>query len=262
MSAISLIMKLNLGEKDYEIFDKIKLLMKECEDVDHKKSNNDDKKEENTINESIDFNKINELMINTDFEEYLKMIYNRGKDNFEIYLLNENNYNLEDCKEKIQKMKYKELFDFIISNQNMIIINSYLNLFNDNNKKLLQDSESKNILQFNGEIYNDITEINKDNIKKDDNTDKRLSLFKVLDIFTKENKIEDINKYVENFFNIYNNLESDHAFYFHDNINKQILISRDIFGKRSIILYYIKFLSIIIFTPVLSETLIDLYKFN
>ena len=61
---------------------------------------------------------------------------------------------------------------------------------------------------------------------------------------------------------IYNNLESDHAFYFHDNINKQILISRDIFGKRSIIFYYIKSLSILILTPVLSQALIDLYKID
>ena len=262
MSAISLITKLNLGEKDLEILDNIKQLMKECEDIDHKKSSNEDNKEGNIINESIDSNKINELITNSDFEEYLKMIYNRGRDNFEVYILNKDNYTLEDFKEKVQKMKYKELFDFIINTKNKIIINSYLNLFNNYNKNLFQDSESKNILQFNGEIYNDINKINNDDIKNDDNLDKRISLFKVLNKFTKENKIEDMNKYIENFFIIYNNLESDHAFYFYDNINKKLLISRDIFGKRSIILYYIKSLSIIFFTPVLSETLINLYKYN
>ena len=262
MSAISLITKLNLGEKDLEILDNIKQLMKECEDIDHKKSSNEDNKEGNIINESIDSNKINELITNSDFEEYLKMIYNRGRDNFEVYILNKDNYTLEDFKEKVQKMKYKELFDFIINTKNKIIINSYLNLFNNYNKNLFQDSESKNILQFNGEIYNDINKINNDDIKNDDNLDKRISLFKVLNKFTKENKIEDMNKYIENFFIIYNNLESDHAFYFHDNINKKLLISRDIFGKRSIILYYIKSLSIIFFTPVLSEALINLYKYN
>ena len=262
MSAISLITKLNLGEKDLEILGNIKQLMKECEDIDHKKSSNEDNKEGNIINESIDSNKINELITNSDFEEYLKMIYNRGRDNFEVYILNKDNYTLEDFKEKVQKMKYKELFDFIINTKNKIIINSYLNLFNNYNKNLFQDSESKNILQFNGEIYNDINKINNDDIKNDDNLDKRISLFKVLNKFTKENKIEDMNKYIENFFIIYNNLESDHAFYFHDNINKKLLISRDIFGKRSIILYYIKSLSIIFITPVLSETLINLYKYN
>ena len=262
MSAISLITKLNLGEKDLEILDNIKQLMKECEDIDHKKSSNEDNKEGNIINESIDSNKINELITNSDFEEYLKMIYNRGRDNFEVYILNKDNYTLEDFKEKVQKMKYKELFDFIINTKNKIIINSYLNLFNNYNKNLFQDSESKNILQFNGEIYNDINKINNDDIKNDDNLDKRISLFKVLNKFTKENKIEDMNKYIENFFIIYNNLESDHAFYFHDNINKKLLISRDIFGKRSIILYYIKSLTITFFTPVLSETLINLYKYN
>ena len=115
MSAISLITKLNLGEKDLEILDNIKQLMKECEDIDHKKSSNEDNKEGNTINESIDSNKINELITNSDFEENLKMIYNRGRDNFEVYILNKDNYTLEDFKEKVQKMKYKELFDFIIN---------------------------------------------------------------------------------------------------------------------------------------------------
>ena len=195
MSAICLIMKLNLGEKDLEILDNIKQLMKECEDIDHKKSSNEDNKEGNIINESIDSNKINELITNSDFEEYLKMIYNRGRDNFEVYILNKDNYTLEDFKEKVQKMKYKALFDFIINTKNKIIINSYLNLFNNYNKNLFQDSESKNILQFNGEIYNDINKINNDDIKNDDNLDKRISLFKILNKFTKENKIEDMNKY-------------------------------------------------------------------
>ena len=258
MSANCLLMKLNLGNKDYEVFDKIKQLMKECDDIDHKKQNVDDNKDENIINKSTSIDKMNELIINSNFEEYLNMIYNRGKDNFEVFTVNKNNNVLQDFKEKAQKMKYNELFDFLINTNNKIIINSFLNLFNDNNtnKFILDDSETNNILQFNGEIYNNIdgTVI--------DNYDKKTSFFKLLNSFSKENKIEDINKYIENFFKLYNNLESDHSFYFHDNINKQIVISRDLFGKRSIILYYIKSLSIIIFTPILSDTLINLYKSN
>ena len=258
MSAICLLMKLNLGNKDYEVFDKIKQLMKECDDIDHKKQNVDDNKDENIINKSTSIDKMNELIINSNFEEYLNMIYNRGKDNFEVFTVNKNNNVLQDFKEKAQKMQYNELFDFLINTNNKIIINSFLNLFNDNNtnKFILDDSETNNILQFNGEIYNNIdgTVI--------DNYDKKTSFFKLLNSFSKENKIEDINKYIENFFKLYNNLESDHSFYFHDNINKQIVISRDLFGKRSIILYYIKSLSIIIFTPILSDTLINLYKSN
>ena len=258
MSAICLLMKLNLGNKDYEVFDKIKQLMKECDDIDHKKQNVDDNKDENIINKSTSIDKMNELIINSNFEEYLNMIYNRGKDNFEVFTVNKNNNVLQDFKEKAQKMQYNELFDFLINTNNKIIINSFLNLFNDNNtnKFILDDSETNNILQFNGEIYNNIdgTVI--------DNYDKKTSFFKLLNSFSKENKIEDLNKYIENFFKLYNNLESDHSFYFHDNINKQIVISRDLFGKRSIILYYIKSLSIIIFTPILSDTLINLYKSN
>ena len=257
MSAISLIMKLHLGEKEYETFDKIKLLMKECDDIEHKNLKVGDNKEEKENNESID---IKDPMFDTNFDEFSNMLFNRGKDNFEIYSVN-NNKIIEDFKEKAQNMKYKELFDFVINTNNKILINSYLNIFNNNNNNnTLQDEETKNILQFNGEIYNFINENDKE--KSINNNDNKISLFKALNNISKDNLFENINKYIENFFILYNNLESDHSFYFHDNINNQIIITRDIFGKRSIILYYITFLSIIIFTPVLSETLINLYKGN
>ena len=140
-------------------------------------------------------------------------------------------------------MKYKELFDYINNSNDEIIINSYLNLINFNSisENLIQDSETKNIFQFNGEIYNSLNEITKDLSEDNKDNDNKTLLFKILNNFSKNNKIEDKNKYLENFFLIYNNLESDHAFYFHDNINNQILISRDLFGKRSIILSYINF---------------------
>ena len=53
MSAICLLMKLELCEKDYEIFEQIKLLMNECDDIDHNKQRNKEKKEQNIINENI-----------------------------------------------------------------------------------------------------------------------------------------------------------------------------------------------------------------
>jgi asparagine synthetase B (glutamine-hydrolysing) len=255
-------MKLNLGEKDYETFSKIKQLMEECDDIDHKKNNIDENKEENIINDNNDnFNDINNLLMNSNFEEYLNMIYNRGPDFFEVYSVNKDINEMEDFKEKAYKMNFKELFDYLINTNNKLVINSYLNLSIDNNisKNLVQDSETKNIFQFNGEIYNNITEINKDIIS--DNFNTKFSLFNLLTKCSKD-KTDNIKKYIENYFEIYNNLESDHAFYFHDNINKQILISRDIFGKRSIILYYIKSLSIIILTPILPEILINLSKSN
>ena len=260
MSSICLIMKLNLSEKDFEVFNKIKLLMKECDDIDHKKLNIDDN---DKINDISDNNKTNKLMNESDFDEFINIILNRGNENMEIFYVNKDNNIFDDLKEKIQKMKYRELFDFIINTNNKILINSYLNIFSDKytNKYILQEPESKNIFQFNGEIYHIDNEINQE-ISVNDFSENKTSLFKLLNKLSKDNEKEDIKKYIEKFFILYNNLESDHAFYFHDNINNQILISRDIFGKRSIILYYIKFLSIIIFTPILSETLINLYKSN
>ena len=263
MSAISLIMKLDLGEKDYEVIEQIKLLMNECDDIDHKKQNNEDNKEENIITENKDENLIYDLMNNSNFQEYLNMIYNRGPDNFEVFSVNKENDIIESMND-IEKMKYKEIFDYVNNTNNKIIINSYLNLFNNHstNKIILKDSETKNIFQFIGEIYNNIKEANNNESSINEKDDKREMLFKLLNKFSCENKIDDINKYISKFFEIYNNLESDHSFYFHDNINKQILISRDIFGKRSIIFYYIQPLSIAIFTPALSETLINIYKSN
>ena len=261
MSAISLIMKLNLEEKDYETISQIQKLMLECDDIDHKNPTSNDIKQEENKNIIVDNTNIIDNLMSNDFEEYLNIIYNRGKDFFEVLSVNQD-YNIDDFKEKAQKMKYKEIYEYIKNSNNIIMINSYLNLFPNNNfeKGILQEPNTKNIFQFNGEIYCDKNEINiPDNPK---NEDKRRYLFNLLNEFSKENNLKDMNKYITNFFKIYNNLESDHAFYFHDNINKQILISRDIFGKRSIIFYYIKSLSILILTPVLSQALIDLYKID
>jgi asparagine synthetase B (glutamine-hydrolysing) len=193
--------------------------------------------------------------MNENFEEFINAIYNRGSDYLRISKVNQNKL-IEDYNDDIKKMKYKEVFKEIINNNSKILIDSYINLFNNNQiieKKPYCDS---NIFQFNGEIYTNKNKINNDN--KNLNND--IILFNILNNFSKENKVADINNYVENFFKIYNNIESDHSFYFHDNINNQILISRDIFGKRSIILYYIKSLSILILTPVLTDTLIKLYQ--
>ena len=267
-------MKLKMEEKDYETFDKIKKLMKECEDIEYKKTKenkilNESKeeqnkkeeystKEENLINE-YNFNLIEGLM-NESFDEFLKAICNRGPDYFNILSIKQDN-SFEDFKDKIKNLKYKEIFEFILKTNNTIIIDSFLNLSNDNkniDKRPYYNPETKNILQFNGEIYSNKNQI-KDNII---NLNNNCVLFNILNNFSKENKIDNIGSYVENFFRIYNNIESDHSFYFHDNINNLKLITRDVFGKRSIILYYIKKLSILILTPVLTETLINLSKID
>ena len=273
MSGISLIMKLKLEEKDFETFERIRQLMKECEDIDHKnpkenqssslieeknKEKDTSKDEENKINDINNNNLIDKLM-NNNFEEYTNEIYNRGPDSFKILSVKQDN-SLEDIKEKVINMKYKDIFEYLQNNNNKIIIDSFLNLYNDNkniDNRPYYDTETKNIFQFNGEIY-----VNKNKIINDNCINKNMFeiLFHILNNFSKENKIDDIKTYIDNYYKIYNNIESDHSFYFHDNINNQILISRDVFGKRSIILYYIKSLSILILTPVLTDTLINLYN--
>ena len=271
MSGISLIMKLKLEEKDYETFGKIKQLMLECEDIDHKNAkdiSNSSKEEKNKENKNIinEQNKLNEdnipndTLMNENFEDFINSIYNRGLDYFNILSIKQDNL-IEDFKEKIKNMKYKEIFEYIQNNNNKIILDSYLNLSNDKkniDKRPYYDSDTKNIFQFNGEIY-----INKNKtLDNEINLNNNSTLFNIFNSFSKENKPNNISEYINNFFKIYNNIESDHSFYFHDNINKQILISRDVFGKRSIILYYIKQLSILILSPVITENLINLSKID
>ena len=271
MSGISLLMKLKLEKEDFETFEKIKALMMECEDVDHKKvkenqtSNIKEKNNENDENK-IDDNNIDSIdnLLNGGFDEYINSIYSRGPDSIKILSIKSDN-SIENCNEKVKNMKYKDFFEYLQNNNEKIIIDSFLNLYNNNVKfedRPYYDTETKNIFQFNGEIYINKNKLDdgKDESNKIVNENRNNILFNILNKFSKENKIDNYKEYVENFFKIYSNIESDHSFYFHDNINNQILISKDIFGKRSIILYYIKSLSILILTPVLTETLIKLSK--
>lgn len=264
-------MKLKLEKEDFETFEKIKSLMIECEDVDHKKtkenqSSNTKEKNEQNENNKINDNNIDSIdnLLNEGFDEYINSVHNRGPDSIKILSIKSDN-SIENCSEKLKNMKYKDVFDYLQKNNEKIIIDSFLNLYNANEKfedRPYYDIETKNIFQFNGEIYENKNKLDdeKDENNKIANENRNNILFNILNKFSKENKIDNHKEYVENFFKIYNNIESDHSFYFHDNINNQILISRDVFGKRSIILCYIKSLSILILTPVLTETLIKLSK--
>ena len=267
MSAISLFMKIKLEKEDYETLEKIKALMIECEDVEHKKVKGNQisaikESEENKINDNNEKDNIDSFdnLLNEQFDEYINLINSRGPDSIKILSIKSDN-SFEDYNENTKKMKYKDIFQHLQKNEEKILIDSFLNLYNDKENfedRPYYDTKTRNIFQFNGEIY-----VNKNNLDEIIiNGNRNNILFNILNKFSKENKIDNYKEYVENFFKIYNNIESDHSFYFHDNINKQIIISRDIFGKRSIILYYIKSLSILILTPVLTETLIKLSKID
>jgi len=267
-------MKLKLEKEDFETFEKIKSLMIECEDVDHKKikenqtSNIKEKEKENEENKiNVNSNDSTDNLLNEEFNEYINSIHSRGPDLIKILSIKSDN-SIENF-ENAKNMKYKDVFEYLQKNDEKIIIDSFLNLYDANcghekfEERPYYDIETRNLFQFNGEIY-----INKNKLDGIDENNKIVNenrnniLFNILNEFSKENKIDNHKEYVDNFFKIYNNIESDHSFYFHDNINKQILISRDVFGKRSIILYYIKSLSILILTPVLTETLINLSKID
>ena len=267
MSAISLLMKIKLEKEDYETLEKIKALMIECEDVEHKKVKGNQisaikESEENKINDNNEKDNIDSFdnLLNEQFDEYINLINSRGPDSIKILSIKSDN-SFEDYNENTKKMKYKDIFQHLQKNEEKILIDSFLNLYNDKENfedRPYYDTKTRNIFQFSGEIY-----VNKNNLDEIIiNGNRNNILFNILNKFSKENKIDNYKEYVENFFKIYNNIESDHSFYFHDNINKQIIISRDIFGKRSIILYYIKSLSILILTPVLTETLIKLSKID
>ena len=55
-----------------------------------------------------------------------------------------------------------------------------------------------------------------------------------------------------------NQIESDHAYVYHDIINNKIVVTRDIFGKRSLVLVYIKSLSFLMLTSTLPQSIYDI----
>ena len=269
-------MPIKLNEKDIEVFKIIQHLMLECDSVDHKKENksntennyqeenNESNQNNNIINESPNFD------LNVSFSDFISSISKRGPDFFNITSIKEDN-TLIDVKGKIEKMNYKEVFDYLNTSKEKVLLNSKINITNNNSDIVLNyyDNNTKNIMQFNGEIYDiKYKEIlpksvsNQDKNSENDIIYNGNLLFEILNNFSILNNKSNIEKYVENYFNIYNNIESDHSLYFYDNINNKILITRDILGSRSIILFYIKSQSILIITPVLSETMINMHQNN
>jgi len=162
-------------------------------------------------------------------------------------------------------LNFLELFQNISEEKYTILLSSVLALrginklttqpiniiCNHNNSK--NEYPRMNFLMYNGEIYNIkenialITESKKNKdclnelIKNLHFENDTLILSKILAIFSEEyNNIKDSNKnnklYSELFFRIHRSLESDHALVYYDNLNKKVLINRDLFGKRSLLL--------------------------
>ena len=130
---------------------------------------------------------------------------------------------------------------------------------------------------YNGEIYNIkdevkfITEIEENKIllenlsKKINFENDGLIFSNILKIFSEEFHMKkDFYKnnenYAELFFRIHRSLESDHALIYYDNLNKKILVNRDIFGKRSLICIRLINYGIFLFSSNLNLELFELIK--
>ena len=264
MSGICFITKLILSQKDFDILKEIEDYSKSFDDIDYNNINNDDinnNNEENEINTNSELNINIDLINNSNFKEVIEQLKNRGPDYLNIIELFRNKEIKDLDEEKINE--YKDLVNIIINNESSILLDSVLNLRGINilTKHPIINEKNKNILQYNGEIY-DIKNkelLNEKDLSKENDG---IILSDILNKFSQENTSSDINIYSNNFFKIINEIESDHAFIFHDNINKKILINRDIFGKKSLILSYIKQLNIIFISSFLPLSLYKNHNFK
>ena len=263
MCGICFITKLILSQKDYDIIKEIEEYIKSFDDIEHINSlNNNNNNEENEINTNIELNFNIDSINNCDFLQIIEQIKNRGPDFINIIeILKDKKINELNDLEKLKT--YKDVFNLISNNESSILIDSVLNLrgINSITKQPIINEKTKNILQYDGEIFDmkDESFLFEKNLSKDNDG---IILSEILNKFSQDNKDSNINTYSNNFFQIINQIESDHAFIFHDNINNKILINRDLFGKRSLILSYIKQLNIIIISSFLPLSLYNNRNFK
>ena len=153
---------------------------------------------------------------------------------------------------------YKDLFESLTENENnMLIMGSTLNT-NLNEIQPLIDQNNKRVLQFNGSIYNinkTLTNSNNNELIDFNNKTPLYNMFELLKKCSDGCNGTSLSKYTENIFTLLNSIESDHSFIYHDYNNKTIIISRDLYGKHSLLLIYIVSLNILIISSVLSYSI-------
>ena len=186
---------------------------------------------------------------------------------------------LDILKKDIDLMEYCLNFN---NQRFFIFLSSVLNLRGviQITKQPIISQSTNNLLQYNGEIYSirkdrkinylQFLELNKIDLLFENDGAQLSSLFneiskrfysdfslKVDETINHENSYQINELYADYFFELMNSIESDHAFVFHDNLNKKIIFGRDLFGKRSLLMCYIKSSDLMILTSTLSD---DLYK--
>jgi asparagine synthetase B (glutamine-hydrolysing) len=232
MCGICLIFKLKLSEADLHTLAELGKYNEFFNDG----LDNDD----TTIQSELKFD------LSDSMSELKEIIASRGPDSFKI--VDADNQDLDD---KIHN--YGDLFNYV--EDNMVTLSSVLNLRGiEAITKQPIVSENKNILQYNGEIY----DINNKEINLFVNNDGYI-LSGLLDQIAVELKgVEDNSIYADKIFKLFNDIESDHAFCYIDRINNKVILSRDIFGKRSLLLVYILEYNVVMICSAIPKSLYEL----
>lgn len=250
MCGICLIFSLSLSVEDIKVMNEIK---------NYNESFNDNKEKSN--NQKVAIQKENENVFFEElFEDFIQIISNRGPDYHNVVEMTKNNEMIE-CQQMINQ-SFEEVFKHIRDYLSMIMISSVLSLrgVNELTKQPIYNDDS-NVLLYNGEIYSidgNIIFEGHDLFKDNDGLilfemlNKQIESFHQLSIDNKTN-----DQYITNVFNAINRLESDHAFIYIDKTNKSIIVNRDLFGKRSLLLVHIKSHSIIMITSVLPKAIYE-----
>ena len=258
MCGICLMMVLQLNNNDHNTLNDMLTYYKSYEDVDFKHNNNTEPKEEaNSISSSsID---IESSFLLKQFKEIIALISNRGPDYLSVNSLDMKTNELSQL-DTDTISTYNDVISYMNTQNKMILIDSVLSLRGDKEVTKQPIAYGKNILQYNGEIYSTKGKemLNGKDLYKDNDSEILYDILNALSMKIKKDDIKEIGKYGEMYLSTMNQIESDHAYVYHDIINNKIVVSRDIFGKRSLILVYIKSLSFLMLTSTLPQSIYEI----
>jgi asparagine synthetase B (glutamine-hydrolysing) len=248
MCGIFLLFKLeNISNNDYQTLMKIKSY---CETFqDEAKSSSDNETYDSDFISYSDF-------VNESIGPLVDVIKKRGPDYFNFVKISSKGQ-ISIC-EKVEN--FSNLFKIITDDEKLVMMSSVLSLrgvMTDITPQPLFDSKTGNILQYTGEIFS-IFESNYDIYKQNDGLilQEILSYFS-LDFYSSNNKSNSL--YSDYLFDLLSRVESDHAFVYTDLLNQKIILNRDMFGKRSLILIFLKKENLFIITSVLTQSFCKLH---
>lgn len=258
MCGICLMMILQLNNNDHNTLNDMLNYYKSYEDVDFKHNNNTEPKEEvNSItSSSID---MESSFLSKQFKEIIALINNRGPDYLSVNSLDMKTNELSQL-DTDTISTYKDVISYMNTKKKMILIDSVLSLRGDKEITKQPIAYDKNILQYNGEIYSTKGKemLKGKDLFKDNDSEILYDILTTLSTKIKNDDIKEIDKYGEMYISTMNQIESDHAYVYHDIINNKIVVTRDIFGKRSLVLVYIKSLSFLMLTSTLPQSIYDI----